>query len=79
MRTSWLTDDVVTSSLLESVESGDLIAYGLVPEFVGRFPVLVSLSALSENQLVQVLMEPKNALCRQYKKLFSMNSTPHFV
>ncbi|URE48237.1 ATP-dependent Clp protease ATP-binding subunit [Musa troglodytarum] len=80
MRTSWLTDDVVTSSLLESVESGDLIAYGLVPEFVGRFPVLVNLSALSENQLVQVLMEPKNALGRQYKKLFSMNNVKlHFT
>ncbi|CAL9198297.1 CLP protease regulatory subunit CLPX1, mitochondrial-like [Musa acuminata AAA Group] len=80
MRTSWLTNDVVTSSLLESVESGDLIAYGLVPEFVGRFPVLVSLSALSENQLVQVLMEPKNALGRQYKKLFSMNNVKlHFT
>lgn len=56
------------------VESSDLIAYGLIPEFVGRFPILVSLSALSEDQLVQVLTEPKNALGRQYKKLFSMNN-----
>ncbi|KAK9995221.1 hypothetical protein SO802_024924 [Lithocarpus litseifolius] len=74
MRTGVVTDAVVTSSLLESVESADLIAYGLIPEFIGRFPILVSLSALTEDQLVQVLMEPKNALGKQYKKLFSMNN-----
>ncbi|XP_020589096.1 CLP protease regulatory subunit CLPX3, mitochondrial-like isoform X2 [Phalaenopsis equestris] len=64
----------VTSSLLESVESGDLIAYGLIPEFVGRFPIMVSLSGLTEGQLVQVLTEPKNALCKQYRKMFDMNN-----
>ncbi|KAI8555028.1 hypothetical protein RHMOL_Rhmol05G0142300 [Rhododendron molle] len=53
MRIGGLTNAVVTSSLLESVESGDLVAYGLIPEFVGRFPVLVSLSALNEDQLVE--------------------------
>ncbi|XP_008808963.3 CLP protease regulatory subunit CLPX1, mitochondrial [Phoenix dactylifera] len=74
MRTGGLTNAVVTSSLLESVESSDLMAYGLIPEFIGRFPVLVSLSALNEDQLVQVLMEPKNALGKQFKKLFSMNN-----
>ncbi|XP_073114137.1 LOW QUALITY PROTEIN: CLP protease regulatory subunit CLPX1, mitochondrial [Elaeis guineensis] len=74
MRTGWLTNAVVASSLLESVESSDLIAYGLIPEFIGRFPILVSLSALNEDQLVQVLTEPKNALGKQYKKLFSMNN-----
>ncbi|XP_023904607.2 CLP protease regulatory subunit CLPX3, mitochondrial isoform X1 [Quercus suber] len=74
MRTGVVTDAVVTSSLLESVESADLIAYGLIPEFIGRFPILVSLSALTEDQLVQVLTEPKNALGKQYKKLFSMNN-----
>ncbi|XP_073118922.1 CLP protease regulatory subunit CLPX2, mitochondrial [Henckelia pumila] len=62
-----------TSCLLENVDSGDLAAYGLIPEFVGRFPVVVSLSALDEKQLVQVLTEPKNALCKQYKKMFDMN------
>ncbi|KAM4126197.1 hypothetical protein ACB094_01G369800 [Castanea mollissima] len=54
MRTGGSTNAVVTSSLLESVESSDLIAYGLIPEFVGRFPILVSLSALNEDQLVQI-------------------------
>ncbi|KAL8061327.1 hypothetical protein ABFX02_02G079500 [Erythranthe guttata] len=62
------------SSLLEHVEGGDLTAYGLIPEFVGRFPVVVNLSALDEDQLVQVLTEPKNALCKQYKRMFSMNN-----
>ncbi|KAI3863448.1 hypothetical protein MKX03_005913, partial [Papaver bracteatum] len=72
--------NAVTSSLMESVESGDLIAYGLIPEFIGRFPILVSLLALNEDQLVQVLTEPKNALGKQYKKMFSMNNVKlHFT
>ncbi|XP_010521429.1 PREDICTED: CLP protease regulatory subunit CLPX2, mitochondrial-like [Tarenaya hassleriana] len=50
------------------------ITHSIIPEFVGRVPILVSLYALNEDQLVQVLMEPKNALGKQYKKLFSMNS-----
>lgn len=80
MRNSGLTDAIVTSSLLESVESGDLIAYGLIPEFVGRFPILVSLSSLNEDQLVQVLTEPKNALGKQYKMMFNMNNVKlHFT
>ncbi|KAK2986644.1 hypothetical protein RJ640_011722 [Escallonia rubra] len=80
MRTGALTNAAVTSSLLESVESSDLIAYGLIPEFIGRFPILVSLSALTEDQLVQVLIEPRNCLGKQYKKLFSMNNVKlHFT
>ncbi|KAF7820628.1 CLP protease regulatory subunit CLPX1, mitochondrial-like [Senna tora] len=80
MRTNGVTDAAVTSSLLESVESADLIAYGLIPEFIGRFPILVSLSALSEDQLMQVLTEPKNALGKQYRKLFGMNNVKlHFI
>ncbi|XP_060675074.1 CLP protease regulatory subunit CLPX2, mitochondrial [Ziziphus jujuba] len=74
MRSSRVSDALVTSSLLESVESGDLIAYGLLPEFSGRLPILVSLSALNEEQLVRVLTEPKNALGKQYKKMFGMNN-----
>lgn len=80
MRSGGVTDAAITSSLLETVESSDLIAYGLIPEFVGRFPVLVSLTALTENQLVQVLTEPKNALGKQYKKMFRMNGVKlHFT
>ncbi|KAF7830717.1 CLP protease regulatory subunit CLPX1, mitochondrial [Senna tora] len=80
MRAGGVTDAAVTSSLLETVESSDLTAYGLIPEFVGRFPVLVSLSALTENQMIQVLTEPKNALGKQYKKMFLMNGVKlHFT
>ncbi|KAF9690324.1 hypothetical protein SADUNF_Sadunf01G0183700 [Salix dunnii] len=80
MRAGAITNAMVTSSLMESVESGDLVAYGLIPEFVGRFPVLASLLALHEDQLVQVLMKPKNALGKQYKKMFNMNNVKlHFT
>ncbi|PKI74933.1 hypothetical protein CRG98_004705 [Punica granatum] len=80
MRMGGSVDTTVASSLLQSVESDDLIAYGLIPEFVGRFPVLVSLSALTEDQLVQVLTEPRNALGKQYKKMFQMNNVKlHFT
>jgi len=51
----WFVSKFKMRCLLLQVESSDLIAYGLIPEFVGRFPVLVSLSALTENQLMQVL------------------------
>ncbi|KAG0585747.1 hypothetical protein KC19_2G035100 [Ceratodon purpureus] len=74
MRGNRLINAAIASSLLETVESSDLISYGLIPEFIGRFPVLVSLSALNEDQLVQVLTEPRNALGKQYKKMFSMNN-----
>ncbi|KAK9672437.1 hypothetical protein RND81_12G100700 [Saponaria officinalis] len=80
MRTTGPTSASVASSLLDNVESSDLIAYGLIPEFVGRFPVLVNLSALTEDQLVEVLTEPKNALGKQYKKMFQMNGVKlHFT
>ncbi|KAI3873727.1 hypothetical protein MKX03_029457 [Papaver bracteatum] len=80
MRSGGVIDATVTSHLLETVESSDLVAYGLIPEFVGRFPVLVSLSALNEDQLIQVLTEPKNALGKQYKKMFQMNNVKlHFT
>eukprot|EP00898_Chlorokybus_atmophyticus_P003236 jgi/Chlat1/3913/Chrsp26S04023 len=68
-----------SSVILQSVESSDLIAYGLIPEFVGRFPVLVPLAALNEEQLVQVLTEPKNSLVRQYKRQFAMNNVEFHV
>nr|KAJ0200685.1 hypothetical protein LSAT_V11C600329380 [Lactuca sativa] len=55
------------------VESSDLIAYGLIPEFVGRFPILDNLLALTKPQPVPVLPQPKNALGKRYNKLFQMN------
>ena len=58
--------------LLHEVEPEDLIRYGLIPEFVGRLPVVATLEELDEDALVQILLEPKNALTKQYKKLFDM-------
>ncbi|MFL5329603.1 MAG: ATP-dependent Clp protease ATP-binding subunit ClpX [Gemmataceae bacterium] len=58
--------------LLNQVTSDDLIEFGMIPEFVGRLPVLAPLDPLDEDTLVKILTEPKNALVRQYQKLFSM-------
>ena len=58
--------------LLSEVEPEDLIRYGLIPEFVGRLPVVATLEELDENALVQILTEPKNALAKQYARLFEM-------
>src|SRR6266511_219484 len=58
--------------LLKSVEPEDLIKYGLIPEFVGRLPVLAALEELDEHALIQILTEPKNALIKQYQRLFLM-------
>ncbi len=57
---------------MRDVEPEDLIHYGLIPEFVGRLPILATLDELDESQLVQILTEPKNALTKQYKRLFEM-------
>ena len=58
--------------LLKEVEPEDLIKYGLIPEFVGRLPVVATLDELDEQALMEILTEPKNALTRQYQKLFEM-------
>lgn len=60
------------SDVLHAVEPEDLIKYGLIPEFVGRLPVVATLTELDEDALVQILTEPKNALTKQYLKLFEM-------
>jgi ATP-dependent Clp protease ATP-binding subunit ClpX len=65
-------DRKTTAELLHQVEPEDLIKYGLIPEFVGRLPVLAVLNELDENQLVQILTEPRNAITKQYSKLFEM-------
>ena len=60
--------------LLKSIMPGDLLKFGLIPEFVGRLPIVVTLEALDEDALVKILSEPKNALIKQYKKLFEMDN-----
>jgi ATP-dependent Clp protease ATP-binding subunit ClpX len=57
----------------DMVEPDDLISYGLIPELVGRLPIIASLSEISEEDMVRILTEPKNSLVNQYKKLFSID------
>ncbi len=67
-------DDRDTGSILREIEPEDLLKYGLIPEFVGRLPVLATLEDLSEDALVEILTSPKNALAKQYQRLFDMES-----
>ena len=62
------------AELLKHVQQEDLLKYGLIPEFVGRLPVLVTLEELSKDALIRIITEPKNALIKQYKKLLSMDN-----
>lgn len=59
--------------LLKHVEARDLIEFGMIPEFVGRLPVVVPLHSLDEDTLVRILTEPRNAVVPQYQALFSMD------
>ncbi len=61
------------SELLKHILPEDLLKYGLIPEFVGRLPVIVTLTALDEDALVKILTQPKNALVKQYQKFFEMD------
>ena len=65
-------DDKDVGKMLNEVEPEDLIKFGLIPEFVGRLPVVATLEGLNEATLIQILTEPKNALTKQYQKLFEM-------
>lgn len=59
--------------LLKQIMPGDLLKFGLIPEFVGRLPIVVTLESLDENALIKILKEPKNSLVKQYKKLFELD------
>ena len=63
------------AALLAQVLPEDLNKFGMIPEFVGRIPVITSLSALTEDELVRILVEPKNALVKQYKKMFEFENS----
>ncbi|UZE98033.1 ATP-dependent Clp protease ATP-binding subunit ClpX [Alkalimarinus alittae] len=66
-------DDVKSfGDMLKDVETEDLVRYGLIPEFVGRLPVVATLTELDEDALIEILTEPKNSLTKQYHKLFEM-------
>ena len=67
-------DDRKVGDLLEDLEPEDLLKFGLIPEFVGRLPVIATLRDLDEDALITILTEPKNALVKQYQRLFEMES-----
>ncbi|HHT94398.1 MAG TPA: ATP-dependent Clp protease ATP-binding subunit ClpX [Clostridia bacterium] len=67
------TNSVEKDRILKHIETQDLLKYGLIPEFVGRLPVIVTLEQLTEDILVSILKEPKNALVKQYKKILEMD------
>ncbi|UQV18338.1 ATP-dependent Clp protease ATP-binding subunit ClpX [Brevundimonas albigilva] len=67
-------DERRTGEILKQVEPDDLMRFGLIPEFIGRLPVLATLEDLDETALVTILTEPKNALVKQYKRLFEMEN-----
>ncbi len=67
-------EDRRTGALFRQVEPEDLLKFGLIPEFIGRLPVLATLEDLDEDALIQILSEPKNALVKQYQRLFDMEN-----
>lgn len=67
-------DEKDIAEVLQNVEPEDLLKFGLIPEFIGRLPVIVALHPLKEEALIRILSEPKNALIRQYQKLLSMDN-----
>ena len=66
--------DQSSTELIKNLEPEDLIKYGLIPEFVGRMPILATLEELDEKSLVKILKEPKNSLIKQYKRLFEFEN-----
>ena len=67
-------DEKDSAEVLQNVEPEDLLKFGLIPEFIGRLPVIVALHPLKEEALIRILSEPKNALIRQYQKLLGMDN-----
>jgi len=65
--------DMRIGEILQHVTPDDLVQYGMIPEFVGRFPVIATLDDLTEEDLVRILREPKNAIVKQYQKLFEID------
>jgi ATP-dependent Clp protease ATP-binding subunit ClpX len=65
-------EDKSVGDILKMVQPEDLIKFGLIPEFIRRLPVIATLDELNEPSLIRILTEPKNALIKQYKKLFEI-------
>jgi ATP-dependent Clp protease ATP-binding subunit ClpX len=60
---------------MKSLEPEDLLKYGLIPEFIGRLPIVATLEDLDEESLIKILKEPKNSLIKQYQRLFEFENT----
>src|SRR5260370_4194493 len=73
-RSASVPEDRGAGEIFREVEPEDLLKYGLIPEFVGRLPVIATLEDLDELSLMRILTEPKNALVKQYQRLFEMES-----
>ena len=71
--TNTKTEQEEKDELFSKVETGDLIKFGMIPEFIGRLPITVSLHSLDETDLTKILTEPRNALIPQYQLLFKMD------
>jgi len=67
-------EDIEINEIMAQVQPEDLVKFGLIPEFVGRIPITTTLNELSLDALVRILKEPKNALIKQYKKLFELEN-----
>ncbi len=70
-----VSDTKAVGELFKAVEPEDLVRYGLIPEFIGRLPVVTSLEELNEEALIQILTQPKNAISKQYGALFALENT----
>ncbi|OFH98082.1 ATP-dependent Clp protease ATP-binding subunit ClpX [Clostridium acetireducens DSM 10703] len=66
--------EIDIGEILKQIMPGDLLKFGLIPEFIGRIPIIVTLEALDKSSLIRILTEPKNALVKQYKKLFELDN-----
>jgi ATP-dependent Clp protease ATP-binding subunit ClpX len=62
------------SELIRDIQPEDLLKYGLIPEFIGRLPIIATLGELSEDNLVEILKRPRNAIVKQYKKIFDLEN-----
>ncbi len=65
--------DLASSKILNDIQPRDLMKYGIIPELCGRLPIITPLDALSKNDMVRILTEPRNALCKQYSRLFELD------
>lgn len=73
-------EEIRNSEILKKMEIEDLVKFGMIPEFVGRLPVITTLQDLDKDALISILTKPKNAIIKQYKKLFDLNeATLHFT